>query len=144
MIRTVTCPVSTESEWPAQPQRPSDAEIGILSSEETQVKDSFIDSLLRRKSDFLSVKRIVALVIRFIANLKSSSRSKGREPRNSGSRDQTENPIANGSGQLGVEEISAAETRIIIDVQSRHFSEEIAFVSTPQTLSKKGSTLSMP
>ena len=128
-----------ESGWPSQPERPSDAEIGILSTEETQVKESFIDSLLRRKSDFLSVKRIIALVIRFVSNLKSSLRSKGRKPE---SRDRTESPIV--YGPLSVEEISAAEKRIIIDVQFRHFAEEIAIVSTPQSLSNKRYLSSKP
>ena len=107
------CP---EEEWPPLPTRENvmvgALEVATQGSENESV--SFIDKLLRRKSDYNAVKRIVAYVLRFVRNC----RSKAPEPHTY--------PCPLPLAAFTVTELDAAEDKIVIDVQSRHFGQEIA------------------
>ena len=96
-----------ESEWPKQPSCPSDMFIALV-VDESPKPVSFINDLLKRKSDFMSVKRIVAYVNRFIAKCKKDT-------------------VVNAGPPSAVDMVQA-EMLIIKDVQRRHFESEISFL----------------
>merc|ERR1711911_179530 len=64
-----------EAEWPTLPIGDV-ATVGVSDVEEvtqeSSVAPSFIETLLRKKSDYMSIKRIVAYVLRFVGVIQPS------------------------------------------------------------------------
>ena len=77
--------------------------------QESNVAPSFIETLLRRKRDYMSVKRIVAYVLRFVGIIQPSL-SKATD---------------NLSSLPSASEMRFAEDKIILGTQRRHFSKEV-------------------
>ena len=102
-----------ESEWPPLPTRQPEAMVGALTTPQDQQEsgvESIFDGILRRKSNFQSAKRILCYVFRFIANCKARPHS---------------NPTSLPHSLPSVAELQAVESRIVLDVQRRHFQPEV-------------------
>ena len=121
-----------EAEWPPLPPRPTDIALGVVelkTSDSEEVKAP-LQVLVERKSKLASIVRIVAYVLRFIANLKAKAKVSGDVP------------------LPDVQEIRCAELTLIREVQARHFQSEILLLtgkeealSNKRHLSKAGSQL---
>ena len=103
-----------EEDWPPLPLR-LDAAVGVILADDQQESvvqiDSFVDTLLRRKSDFNSVKRIVIHVSRFIAKLKERAKRAS--------------PLCTPTSHPSPSEFQEAEKLMVKDVQRRHFGPEV-------------------
>ena len=108
--RFIACP---EDEWPSLPV-PDEATVGASDVDppiqESSSDVSCIEKLLRRKSDFQSVKRILSYVLRFIGRSR-------KQP------DKFNSAVSSLPSAL---ELQQVEDWIVRDCQSRHFQAEIA------------------
>ena len=111
-----------EEEWPPLPAR--EATVGALYLEEdtqesTVEPESFVLSLLRRKSDINSVKRILAYVLKFISKCKGRGLSV-RAPSTTPSHSPPPPPPL-----PSVDELQSVEKLMIKDAQRRQFGPEV-------------------
>ena len=114
-----------EDRWPHQ------GESSVLSETDPEVRASYAtatesqaESSLpkpERFSSWLKLKRVVAWMVRFVRNLASRVQPQHYSP---------------ASGPLSASELDRAETIILQDVQSQHFSEEIRALKSGETTGK--------
>ena len=105
-----------EQDWPPLPPRQTGAMVGAMELEVDKVKVpsqslSFVETLLRKKSNFISAKHVLVYVSRFISACKEKRRTNGL--------------TGNSVSPPSISDLQAAETRMILDVQRRAFGAEV-------------------